>query len=101
MVPPVKVYFMASYVGIIRIRSRVEVVYFLSACQHKLPCILFTPTLYAYSTEKANQLEAFVVFYIDCFKTHWFPYCKSIREIEPSSPLMLSARSLSVSVSSR
>ncbi len=32
---------MTSYGGIIRIRLRVEVDDFLSACNHKLPCIYF------------------------------------------------------------
>ena len=33
------IYKMTSYGGIIRIRLRVEGASFLSACQHKLPCI--------------------------------------------------------------
>ena len=35
------IYKMTSYGGIIRIRLRVEGDSFLSACQHKLPCIYF------------------------------------------------------------
>lgn len=43
MMPPVKILcVMTSYGGIIRIRLKVEVDDFLSACQYKLPCILLS-----------------------------------------------------------
>ena len=53
--PPVKnLWVMTSYGGIIRIRLRVEVDYFLSACHHKLPCI----SLLSHYTAVKEKMQA-------------------------------------------
>ena len=49
---------MTSYGGIIRIRLRVEGDSFLSACQHKLPCI-YLPVLYTGPDHIARMIFIF------------------------------------------